>query len=172
MKTFLSFVAGAVLVLGSFLFGAHSVNQSVPTPGASAGPDINSEYYSVNGQVVFKYHDAFVVAAAASTTCSRVSPNATTSLSFFSANISSTSPAALAYELGTAAIGGSDAWATTTLIGTKYAVPAANGMSITGSTTPSSTGSVILGPRTRVNFKGGSPTVAPKGTCNFTFTVL
>lgn len=167
INPFVSFIVGMMVVaLAVLLVGSYKT----PTPGATPGADINSPYYSVNGLVTFKYHDAFTTVA--STTCSRVSPAATSSLSFFSANVSSTSPVATIYELGTAAIGGADAWATTTLIGTKYSVASANGMSITGSTTPSATGSVILGPNTRVNLKGGTPSVSPKGTCDFTFTVL
>lgn len=159
-----------VLAVVSFVVMSRENHPEVSPVGAIPGSDIPGPGYSVNGQFQFKYHDTFNMVG--STTCSRLSPSATSSLGFFSANVSSSSPNATIYELGTAAAGGADPFATTTLIGTKFSVGAAAGMSITGSTTPTTVGSVILAPNTRVNFKGGSPTVFPKGTCNFTFNVF
>lgn len=168
MKTFTKIVVGAVIGAAILFTGYHmNPTSSVPQqqPGAVSGPDIQSPYYSVNGQVVFKYHNAFALNA--STTCAVKSPNATSTLGF-TANISSSSPSATIYELGTA----SDPFSTTTLIGTKMSIAAQALGSWVGSTTPASTGLVFISPNTWVNLKGGSPTVSPKGTCNYTFTVL
>lgn len=164
-KLFVGFLAVALIVMGACELFAHS--QPTPASGSTVSPDIQGPYYSVNGLQVFKYH--VQMATNASTTCSILSPSATSTLTFLAFNVASSSSNATIWEVGTDP---SSAYATTTLIGTKFSIAAGGTASWIASTT-ASTGSPIYGPKTYVNLKVGSPGVGyPRGFCDATFTVL
>lgn len=132
--------------------------------GALVGPDISSPYLSFGGVREWAYSTA--AKSTGSTTCSFISPAATTSLVAASASFSRLASTTVV-EIGYSA---SNSWSTTTLMSLSGASLTSLGGQIVASSTASA---FIVPPQTYINTKIGAGdtagTVTPVGQCKVVF---
>lgn len=163
----------AVLILGAFGFLNSKQTQSIldkvnETPkennvGAVTGPDIYSDYMSVNGSVL--YVRRMNLRSATTTVCSLITPPATTTLQSATVELRSGTTTAMAIAIGTATNNG----ATTTRLA--YQQLAASQTYNLVSTSTALT-DLLIAPSTFINVvMAGAPggdfaNFAPRGTCN------
>lgn len=134
--------------------------------GGGGGPDFITNYLSVGGVRTWEYKAAM---ANASTTCSFLSPAATSTLSYAGATITNSYGGTFDAAWGKAA----NAFSTTTSLGYISAAIAsgAQGTFVASSTAVDiKDGSGVIAPSTYVNFKIGSSTPTLTGTCVAKFT--
>lgn len=166
IKVLIGAVVGVVGVIGAQVLIAPTVS---PTLGSLAGPDIASPYLNWGGARI--YHGGMALTQGASTTCSIQSPSSTSTL--LAAGIKfdvATSSGTMFIEIGKA----SDAYSTTTLIGTKYALTNSAQDFISASTSPAAGKPEVFGPNTYFNVKiGGTQAITsatqPVGRCQAEF---
>ena len=103
------------------------------------------------------------MAQATTTVCAIQSPNATTTLAFFSANFTTSSTTASLITMASA----NNAFATTTTLGVSVSIPANGQATIIATTTPGT----IYAPLTWfvVGMAGGTGNFSPVGACNAQF---
>jgi hypothetical protein len=148
------------------------VNVSVPKQenaklGAVSGPDIYSPYFNVNDVYRWPVRQSFNQAT--TTICSILSPYATSTLESFTVQFSVAS-ATVATIVDIAK--SSNTGATTTKIGSTYAINAGAQATIEASTTPGAGDLTIIAPNQYivVNMKGGLTNIfSPLGNCSATF---
>lgn len=165
-----SVLTSIVAVLGAVavFIGATNITVS-PTDtvfGAISGPDISSPYLTVNGVQNFYNRRGFTTST--TTPCAIKAPMATSSLESASVQFRTASTTASVVTVAKA----TTQYATTTRIGTAYAIAANAQASIVGSTTPA-TGIVFApGEWLVVGMAGGVGSFSPVGTCQAVFQVL
>lgn len=163
-------VAIAVACAGYGYVASHTAKAptKAPTSGSVTSTDQVGDHFSENGVTTYAYQ--YAMNQASTTLCSFITPNATTTQNFLSAfdRTGTTTAATLVFGYGTVRS------ATTTQIGTSYAVVANAQYYVVGSSTPA-TGPIVYAPNTWVNVteQGGvSGTFSPTGQCNLKLTQL
>lgn len=162
-KTIITAGLVAVIAATGAVF-ATKKDVQVPNIGA-ASPEFITNYISVGGMRQWSYKAAM---ASASTTCSFLSPAATSTLLYAGATFTNTYGGSFDVAWGKAA----DPFATTTSLGYK---PAAITSGDQGTFVATSSGATIeeptsvIAPSTYVNFKIGSSSPTLAGTCVATF---
>jgi len=133
--------------------------------GAVAGPDMPFQYISVGG--VTRYYYSYPLATGTTSPCSIQSPAATSTL--VSAGIQFTTSSSTATTITIAR--GTAMTATTTSIGTDYAIAANKQAMIVASTTATAGDATIFPPNTwfNVGMKGGVGTHDAVGVCHAIF---
>lgn len=161
-----------LILVASGGFYAAKMTTHAPEPakeqksfGALTGPDIPSPYFSY-GDVRHWGARTTALVQASSTVCSLQSPAATSTMRMASLRFSLASTAAVSVELARSA----SPDATTTLIGTKFAVGASATPEIVASTTASTANDpIIFGPSqwfvVKVMGSGNNAGSAPTGVC-------
>lgn len=137
-----------------------TVTQTAPTLGALASPDLPYPWFSVGGVRLWAYSQD-TMNPTGSTTCSFLSPSATTTLVKATANISHLATST-AVEIGMA----STRYATTTIISQTNQTVLTTGGTVVASSTA---GQLVIPPSQYINTKIGSNdvegTTDPLGTC-------
>lgn len=149
-------VASALAVALGFGF------TQAPSFGALSGPDIASPYLRWGG--VAQYSGSMDPLAVATTTvCAIQSPAATSTLQAFQVRLDVSSTTASTVHIAKA----NTAFATTTLLGTAYAVSANAQAFIQASTTATAGALTVFAPGqwVVVGMQGGTGTFSPTGTC-------
>jgi hypothetical protein len=167
-KIILVLLAAVIVAMGAFV-GV----KSIPHPlGALSTPDFPTSYYGVGGVRVWKY--AVPLTQATTTPCNIQSPAATSTLGAAGIQITVSSSTATTWTIAKSTTPN----ATTTAIGTDYAVSASASAFIQASSSPAAAAVTVLAPNTWIVFgaKGGitsGDTVGtgfvPTGTCHATF---
>ena len=158
-------VASAVALVSTKTVVVNQTQPATQNYGAVSGPDMPFQYISVGG--VARYHYSLPLATGTTSPCSIQSPAATSTL--VSAGIqfttSSTTATAITIARGTAMT------ATTTSIGTDYAIAANKTAMIVASTTATAGDATIFPPNTwfNVGMKGGVGTHDAVGVCHAIF---
>lgn len=162
-------VAGAVALAVAVGFSVVSDAKDATGLGAVASPEILSNWFSVGGVREWKY--AAAPTAASYTLCSFQSPAATSTIRAAGIQLNVSTSSASTIYIAKAASG----TATTTLLGTAYALGAGAQATIIASTSPAEAGSpAIIAPNQYVNFAINPAAsvitnLAPQGTCHVTF---
>lgn len=166
----IGFLVGLVALFGGLMVSGHKTAAPVTTlPGALTGPDIPSPYLNWGGVRTYNYSMAMTVA---STTCSFVTPAATSTLTFAAARVDQSSiGATLVYAWGKDP---TSAYATTTSLGTATLTTGARGVILATTTQVTSIDDkIVFGPSQNLNFKVGSSTpTTQSGTCYVQFIEL
>jgi len=156
-----NFIIGSLSTLVLILAGVFLLGASEPQPGpreqslgALTGPDISSQYLSWGGVRIWQFAD---VMDTASTTCSFLTPPATTTLAWAAAGLDAAPiGATLPWEWGKAA----NEYATTTSLGVGYLASGASGTILASTTgsfmTDAIDEEIVFSPSTYLNLKVGS----------------
>lgn len=142
--------------------------QGTQTYGAVAGPDLYSPYLCVNG--VCQWFNHIPMAQATTTLCAIKSPAATSTLGRSTVNFAISTTSATILTIAKA----STPYATTTIIGTAYAIAANAPATVIASSSPAAGAVTVFGPNQYlvVGLQGGIGTFTPTGTCNATFETI
>jgi hypothetical protein len=157
-------VIAVLLGFSGFLYGHQTVPQPTQPFGAISSPDLPGNYIGVGGVRKWSYSQPF--AAATTTVCAVQSPAGTSTLQSAGAQFDVSSTTASTVTIAKA----TTAFATTTQIGTDYAIAAGARAFIMASTSP--TGELIVfAPNTWfvIGMRGGTGTFSPSGSCHATF---
>lgn len=162
----IALVLGASAVLKSTKVEVVKVEvpTEVSTVGSVTGPDIYSDYMSVNGSILYVRRQN--LRSATTTVCSILTPPATTTLQSATVELKSGTTTAMALAIGNATNNG----ATTTRLA--YQQLAANQIYNLVSTTTALSDNSLVPPSTYINVvMAGAPggdftNFAPRGTCN------
>lgn len=158
VKTIIA-AATASLVIGiGFLTMTPESKEGTQSFGALAGPDIPSPYLNWGSVRTWNYSTA--LKQSASTTCSFLSPSASSTLEAAGIKFDTASSSAIIVDIGKS----TSAFATTTLIGTTYNIAAGAQAFIQASTSPAAGAVTVFAPNTYLNFKAAGGAIGTDAT--------
>lgn len=171
IKNFIIAVLATAVVVGSVMWGT----RPAPPAGAIAGPDIPSSYLKWGvGNGVRIWPVSQPLTKATTTPCAMQSPSATSTLMEAGVKLDVASTSATVWTIAQAAT----AYATTTNLGTDYAVGASKQAFIQASSTPAAGAATVFAPNTYVVVGAAAGITAgdtagtgfvPSGTCQAIF---
>lgn len=171
-SSIIGLVALVGVVLGGIALLPKADAPQSPQLGSLAGPNIPYQFLNWGGVPIFNF--GITVKQATSTVCAIQSPAATSTLIAGSIRMDVSSSSALIIEMAKA----TTAFATTTLIGTKFTTAAAAQVYLNASTSPQAGDANVFGPNQWFNIKvaggitGGDSAgtgFVPTGTCQAVF---
>lgn len=178
IKNIITSIVVAALVAGAAFFVGPARTETVNKVGALAGPDIPSQYLQWGGVYVYNYRQT--LQQGTTTVCAIQTPAATTTLRWASIRVDLASSSATVLDIGNSASTG----ATTTKIGTTYAIAAGAQAFVQASTSPTGTLPVFAPSNWLVVKIGGGVTggntataaqsagFVPTGACTATFEAI
>lgn len=138
--------------------------------GAVASPDIPSPWLKWGGVTKYNGHDADLTQAS-TTICAIQAPTATSSLTHAAVQLSVSSTSASSLVIAKS----DTAFATTTQIGTNYAIGAGAQVTVVASSTPAAGNATLFSPNQWlvVSMQGGAGgTFSPTGVCQASWTAI
>ena len=175
----IALILSVVSISGLFTGERSVIVENLKDLGAVSGPDYYLPYFNNNG--IINYSNSVKMNTASTTLCSIKSPTATSTLAFASVRMDRASTSASTITIAQA----TTAFASTSSIGSDYAVLAAQGVALTASTTDNGGNDIrnekyIFTPSQYLNVtikgvdtKGNEATgFTPTGYCKAVFTEL